>query len=520
MPHSNLPNVNDADQRSVGAGSNAPLLVVRQLTKRFLGNTALNQVSFDLYPGEVLAVVGHNGSGKSTLVKVLGGVYIADEGEVVLPHGPSSEPAELHIIHQDLGLAGEFNAIENIDIARRHGWRGLLPFRAHRERERASRLIQRFGAGFDLDTPTRKLDPAQRAVVGIARAMDGWKHNRNVLILDEPTEALHAREVAVLFESIRKLAAQGAGIIFISHRLDEVLTLADRIVVLRDGAKVADQNRADLDHAELVEQVAGGQGTESSTRTERPFSDRRLLHVRGLTGAGLHDFDVDLKAGEVVGIAGVLGSGRESVPGLLFGRTPGHAAEFDVTGLAYHDRSPRRSITRGIAYVPADRAHAGSIRPLSARENLTLPDMGAFRTAWGSLRVSLEKSHALEVLAAYGVRPSDTEQLFSRFSGGNQQKIIFGKWLRINPEILLLEEPTQGVDVGAKNAIYQAVDSAAEAGMGVLICSSEAKELVRLCDRVIVLRDGSVSTTLSGADLTEKNLILSGYGLDEGARHG
>jgi len=509
----------DAGGRSVGARGEPPLLMVRNLTKTFAGNTALNRVSFDLYPGEVLAVVGHNGSGKSTLVKVLGGVYTADEGDVVLPHEPPSEPAELHIIHQDLGLAGDLNAIENIDVARRHGWRGLLPFRAHRERKRAKQLLQRFGAAFDLGTPAKRLDPAQRAVVGIARSLDGWKHNRNVLILDEPTEALHAREVTALFESIRRLAEQGTGIIFISHRLDEVLTLADRIVVLRDGSKVADQNRADLDHADLVEQVAGVQSAEGSVRSDRPASDRRLLSVRGLTGAGLHSFDLELNAGEVVGIAGVLGSGREAVPGLLFGRTHGHAAEFEVEGVEYRERSPRRSIDRGIAYVPADRAHAGSVRPLSARENLTLPDMNAFRSAWGSIRVPLERAHAREVLAEYGVRPPNTEQVFARFSGGNQQKIIFGKWLRVGPRVLLLEEPTQGVDVGAKNAIYQAVDSAAGAGMGVVVCSSEAKELVRLCDRVIVLRDGSVSTTLSGAELTERNLILSGYGLDDGVKH-
>jgi ribose transport system ATP-binding protein len=519
-PDINDPDIHGAEALPGGADSNSPLLQVRGLTKRFSGNTALDRVSFDLHPGEVLAVVGHNGSGKSTLVKVLGGVYTADEGEITFPHGPSTEPAELHIIHQDLGLAGELNAIENIDVARNHGWRQLLPFRLRREQEHARRLIQRFGAAFDLGTPIRKLDPAQRAVVGIARALDGWKHNRNVLILDEPTEALHAREVAVLFESIRKLAAQGAGIIFISHRLDEVLTLADRVVVLRDGAKVADQDRSGIEHAELVEHVAGIQSTATPVRSRRGVSDDRLLHIRGLSGGGLHNFDIELNAGEVVGIAGVLGSGRESVPGLVFGRTPGHATAFDVKGAAYRDRTPRRSIKRGIAYVPADRAHAGSIRPLSARENLTLPDMDAFRTPWGSLRVPKEKSHALEVLAAYGVRPPNSEQMFSRFSGGNQQKIIFGKWLRIAPDILVLEEPTQGVDVGAKGAIYQAIDAAAEGGMGILVCSSEAKELVRLCDRVIVLRDGSTSTTLAGAELIEKNLILSGYGLDEGAQRG
>ena len=502
------------------AASNEPLLRVTGMVKEFPGLRALDDVSLEVGAGEIVAVVGHNGSGKSTLVKILAGVYTKDAGEVEFPASTPQEETELHIIHQDLGLAVQLNAIENLGIPKYRGLReSLSPSPVKREKEKARALISRFGEPFDVTVPVGTLSPAQRSIIAIARALDGWQHPRNILILDEPTEALHASEVRVLFEAVKKLAAEGAGIIFISHRLDEVLELADRIVVLRDGKKVADDARSTIDHERLVELVTGVEAGEAETgRTDRTHGEV-VLDVAGLWGEVLDGIDLTIHAGEVVGVAGVLGSGREALPAMVFGELLAAADEFTLSGEPYERRRPGESIRRGMAFVPGDRAKYGSIRDFTARENMTLPSMQAVTNAAFSVNVRQEKALAQELIAKYDVKPARPEQIFKQFSGGNQQKIVFAKWLRNKPQVLLLEEPTQGVDIGAKQALYEAIDDAAAQGAAVLVCSSEAKELVRLCDRVLVLRDGRVAADLHGEDLTETRLVLEGYGLAEG-HHG
>jgi ribose transport system ATP-binding protein len=491
-----------------------PLLRITGMIKDFPGLRALDDVSLQVSSGEIVAVVGHNGSGKSTLVKILAGVYTKDAGEVEFPATSSEEETELHIIHQDLGLALPLDAIENLGIPKYKKFgESFSPFHLRKERAKAKELIGRFGEIFPLDVPVGSLAPAQRSIIGIARALDGWKHPRNILILDEPTEALAASEVAVLFEAVKKLAADGAGIIFISHRLDEVLDLADRIVVLRDGKKVADEDRMHVDHSRLVEHVTGVKAGEAETgRVGRTFGEL-VLEIDNLSGSGLEDVDLHLHAGEVIGIAGVLGSGREALPALIFGSIDSHADKFVLSGEPYPKRNPRESIRRGMGFVPGDRGKFGSVRPMMARENVTLPELKSLTNGAGAVSVRKERQHVMGLVAQYDVKPPRPEQVFSQFSGGNQQKIVFAKWLRNNPRVLLLEEPTQGVDIGAKQALYNAIDAAADSGSGVIVCSSEAKELVRLCDRVLVLRNGRVAAELSGEELTETRVVLEGYGL-------
>lgn len=500
--------------RMTGVGlTDTPLLTIAGLVKEFPGLRALDDVSLKVRSGEIVAVVGHNGSGKSTLVKILAGVYTKDAGSVSLLDEADVE-TEIHIIHQDLGLAMQLNAIENLDITRQRPFIGsFAPFSRRDEESRARNLLRRFGESFDLSIPVGQLAPAQRSIIAIARALDGWSHPRNILILDEPTEALHAGEVKVLFDAVKALAAEGAGVIFISHRLDEVLDLADRVVVLRDGVKVADEDRATVDHDRLVSYVTGiPAGEAEHGRSVRDLGGV-LLDIERLSGEGLHEVDLTVRAGEVVGVAGALGSGREILPATIFGGAVGTAARFDLDGRPYPKRSPARSIARGIAFVPGDRAKFGSVRPMSARENITLPELRSLTDRIGSIDTSRERREAGSLMTGYDVRPPRPEQLFALFSGGNQQKIVFAKWLRNKPAVLLLEEPTQGVDIGAKQTIYDAIDAAAREGVGVLVCSSEAKELVRLCDRVLVMRNGRVTAELSGPDLTETRLVLEGYGL-------
>lgn len=498
-----------------------PLLSVRGIIKNFPGLRALDEVSLDVHGGEIVAIVGHNGSGKSTLVKILAGVYTADSGSVQLggtdsspPNAHGAEATELHIIHQDLGLIQELNAVENLGISPRAGQSNWRKVQELEEIERARALVSRFGKPFDVTIPISRLSPAQRSVIAIARALDGWSHPRNILILDEPTEALHATETEILFDAIRKVAEAGAGVIFISHRLDEVMGIADRVVVLRNGVLVADVETDRLDHAQLIELVTGATVEEMESPPQRTDFGTTVLEVRGLTGQDVNGVDFDVRAGEVVGIAGVIGSGRESVPSLLFGAAPASEDTFVFQGKNYQNRSPHQSVRRGVALVAGDRRKYGGVGLMNARENMTLPELGSLTGAWGQLRERREHELASSLIQRYDVKPALPERNFGQFSGGNQQKIVFAKWLRNNPSLLILEEPTQGVDVGAKQAIYAEVSEAADRGIAIVVCSSDAKELVRLCDRVLVLRAGRVVTELSGDDLTENMLVTQSYGFD------
>jgi ABC-type sugar transport system ATPase subunit/ribose/xylose/arabinose/galactoside ABC-type transport system permease subunit len=493
--------------------TSTPLLRVTGMSKTFPGLKALDDVSLEVHPGEVVAVLGHNGSGKSTLVKILAGVYQADPGAVVevrdaegeLVAGPAARE-ELHFIHQDLGLADILTTVENLGLGTSaRGW-GFAPVRGAAERRRARQLIARFGPSFDVTVPVGKLSPAQRAIVAIARALDGWTRPDNVLVLDEPTTALHGDEVQVLFEAIRRVASSGAGVVFISHRLDEVLALADRVVVLRDGRVVAEEPVSRLDHDAMVTLIAGREVADT-TATSRDGAGAPVLTVTGISGAELSDFSLNLRAGEIVGVGGILGSGREQLGPMLFGAQHRSGGRVEVGGEELIPDDTVAAIESGMAYVPADRRRGGAVMEMSVRENLTLPLMRPLRRALGRLDGRAERAETRSWMATVGLRPPNAEQRLKLFSGGNQQKVVLAKWLRVRPRVLLLDEPTQGVDVGAKAAIYELILAARRDGAGVLLCSSDTKELVSLCDRVLVLREGRVASEIPRESLTEERLV-------------
>jgi ABC-type sugar transport system ATPase subunit len=479
------------------------LLDVRRVSKSFGGNKVLDDVSFSVSRGEIVALLGHNGSGKSTLVKILAGAYSLDAGEI--KHGEVGE-VKLHFIHQTLGLVPSLTVAENLDLGLSHPWWGLMPVRRAEERRRIQEMLTKFGVTFGPDAVVAGLTAADRTIVAIVRAFAGWRGGKHVLVLDEPTATLHGEEIDMLKGAVRTVAAQGGGVIYITHRLGEAEELADRAIVLKNGVKILEEARGAFTHDSLVRAIAGADAQTRSRRASTPRS--ALLEVRGLAGASVQDATFHAREGEILGVSGLVGSGMERVNGAVFGAFPTRKGVVLVDGAPIALGSPRSAIRAGVAYVPADRRARASIGHFSARENLTLAHMRNIRRPWGAIHRALERQEALAWMDRLRVTPSgQIEQAFDLFSGGNQQKIVLAKWLRVQPRVFLIDEPTQGVDAGAQTEIYELLVKAARTGAAVVVASSDTKELARICDRALVMRDGVVSSELSGADITESALI-------------
>jgi ABC-type sugar transport system ATPase subunit len=491
------------------------LLRACHLSKTFIGTKALDDVSLEVAGGEILAIVGQNGSGKSTLVKLLAGLHQPDPGGTIEVADGSGELVPLgrdghrmHFIHQDLGLLPMLSTTENLDLDRPLGARWITPVRRRAEHARAAELTGRFGVAIDVRAPVALLSPAERAIVAVARALDGWRHPDNVLVLDEPTTAFHRDEVSRLFDAVRRVAAEGAGVIFISHRLDEVRALADRVLVLRDGRQVAEAAGGEFDDDSLVAAIVGTP-LAGSARPTGPVGPAGpvVLSVDGLRGKSARGMTLRVRAGEIVGLSGVLGSGREDLNALVFGAQRPAGGQVTVAGEALAPGDMTAAIEQGAAFVPADRHRHGAVMTMSMRENLTLPALGTLRRRFGAIHQGAERAEARRWADHVDLRPPAPDRPLSTFSGGNQQKVVLAKWLRTKPRLLLLDEPTQGVDVGAKASIYQLIRQAAGQGGAVLVASSDAKELAALCDRVLLVDQGRVAGELTGAALTESALV-------------
>ena len=489
-------------------------LSVRGLSKTFPGQRALVDLDFDLARGEVRALVGQNGSGKSTFIKILAGYHEPDPGAQVSVAGRPlafSDPqgtlvAGLRFVHQDLALVPTLDTLDNLALGRGYerARGGTISWR--REAAAARSLLREFGYDFDLRAPTSRLSASERTGIAIARALQGWEGEAHVLFLDEPTAALPAGETQQLFEVVRMVQRRGVAVVYISHQFNEVFEICQRVTVLRDGCEVATRAVAELDEPELIELTVGRsvQRADVRKRAGRTTQSTSALRVRGLTGRVLRAIDLDVERGEVVGIAGITGSGREELLSLLFGAVPREGL-VELNGKLLKPGRPDLSLTQGMAFVPSDRLANGLLADMSVRENLTISAMRNYVGHFG-LRAGLETRDVSGWLERLDVTPRRTETIISRLSGGNQQKVMLGRSLRLDPQVLLLDEPTQGVDVGATVAIHDIIDRIAVTGAAVLIASTESAELVRLCDRIVVLAGGRVRGICIGGETSADEL--------------
>jgi rhamnose transport system ATP-binding protein len=487
-----------------------PIFAARQISKSFGGVHALQDVHFEIFPGEVHALLGENGAGKSTLIKIITGVYQPDIGELFLEGQPirlaDTREAQAHgiaAIYQEPSLFPDLDIAENILVGRQpiRQW-GVDWKRMYQE---ASALLQRLGMSLDPRTKARELSVAQQQVVEIARALS---INAKVLIMDEPTSSLTLGEVEELFGIVRQLRAAGTAIVFISHRLEELFALADRVTTLRDGAYVGTRAMADVTSDDLIRMMVGrALGELFPKQAVEP--GEVVLEVAGLGVEGsFSDVSFELRRGEILGMAGLVGAGRTNVARALFGTQPATAGTIKLDGKAVTIASPDEAMALGIGYVPEDRKEHGLILNMSIAENITLPVLSRFaRGGWldsrGEVAAASAAARKLEV------KMTSVDQTAGQLSGGNQQKVVLAKWLDTQPRVLILDEPTRGIDVGTKAAVHHLMSSLAAQGMAILLISSELPEVLGMSDRILVMREGRVTGRFSRADATQEKLMAA-----------
>lgn len=499
---------------SMAEHPSAPLLEAKGLTKIFASTVALSDVDFTLYPGDVHVLVGENGAGKSTLIKLITGVYPKDRGTILLegkeiePHSPGhAQQLGISTVYQEVNLIPTLSVAENIFIGRQPMRFGMINMRAINQQ--AKKLLLDFGLDIDV---TRNLSVYSVAIQQIIAIVRGVELSAKVLILDEPTSSLDHQEVQMLFSIIRSLKERGIGIILITHFLDQVYEIGDRITILRNGLKVGEHRVSELPKIDLITKMLGKEltqelgGRRKEMRSERD-QEKPLLDVKGYGRHGMIEpFDLEIRQGEIVGLAGLLGSGRTEIAHLIFGIEQNDRGEAFVRGERVQLGSPRKAIQHGFGLCPEDRKVEGIIGDLSVRENIILALQA--KMGWFNY-LSRQKQNALadEMIQALNIVTTSAEKPVKELSGGNQQKVILARWLVSNPDLLILDEPTRGIDVGAHAEIIQIIKRLAAEGKALLVISSELAEIVEYSDRVVILRDRKKLRELEGDDIQENTIM-------------
>jgi rhamnose transport system ATP-binding protein len=478
---------------------NAPLLQLSRVTQSFGAVRALRDVSFDLRAGEVHALLGENGAGKSTLIKVITGAHRPDDGALTLAGQPielltpsTAQQLGIACIYQQPALFPDLTVAENIGL-RLESMHPLHRIRWSERHRRADELLRRIGADIRPDMEVRRLSMPQQQLVEIACAIGA---GARIVIMDEPTASLTQKEQHLLFEVVRDLRQSGVGIVYISHRLEEIFALADRVTVLRDGRTVGTNRVDDVNEAALIRMMVGREVSHMYPPAEGTPGDV-VLELRGVGSSvgGVRDVTLAVRAGEIVGLAGLVGAGRTELARVLFGITPAEAGEIQLLGKPLTIRSPREAVRHGIAYVPEDRRRHGVVLAMTVAANVSMAiHPRLFPGTW--LRFGAERSLACDYIRNLDVKTSGPDALGESLSGGNQQKVSLARWLASQPRVLILDEPTQGVDVGAKSEIHRIIRQLAARGLAVLMISSDLPEIIGMSDRIAVMRDGTITAML------------------------
>lgn len=490
------------------SAAKTPFLEMSGITKQFPGVLALNKVNLSVYPGKVLALVGENGAGKSTLMKVLSGVYKRDAGEIFI-EGQQVEIASplasrqmgISIIHQELSVLNNMDIAENIFVGREKKKNGFVDKK--KQHEEAQLLLQRVGLTIDTHTITRQLSTAQKQMVEVAKALS---FNSKLIIMDEPTSSLTDKETAMLMDIIRKLRSEGVAIVFISHRMNEIFEISDEIAVMRDGEMVQHMITAEVDEQQVIAAMVGRDVNDIFHKEAAPIGDV-VLEVKDLNTRGfLKNISFKVRAGEIVGFAGLVGAGRSEVMRALFAVDPRESGEIFIDGKKVEIKSTVDALKAGMGFVPEDRKEQGLILKQTIRMNTSLAALDSVANGWFIDRKH-ERTLSDEYVSKLKVKTPSIEQRIMNLSGGNQQKVVIAKWMATHPKVLILDEPTRGIDVGAKKEIHTLMSELAKQGVAIIMISSELPEVLGMADRIYVMHDGCIRGEVDRTQASQESIM-------------
>jgi len=492
-----------------------PALQLENINKSFPGTRALQNVSFQAYPGQVNALVGANGAGKSTLIKIVSGAISKDSGEILINgqktdiRGPAhAQTLGISVIYQDFSVLPNLTIAENLFLGREFGKSLIINNR--KQRERAVAMLEKVGlGGFDPDTLASNLSNPRKQMLEIAKALS---LDSKVILMDEPSAVLTEAELGYLYGQLEILKEHGIAIIFVSHRIDEVLRVSDTITVLKDGRNTDFMTKEQASHERIVAAMVGRSLSREPLLAKVPPANEPILEVRDLHwGRTVHGINLSLYCGEIVGLAGLVGSGRTETAHCIFGSLPYERGEIRFKGRKVRFGQPKDAVNVGIGLVPEDRKGQGILKDINVCQNISLASLDLF-SRFGVIDSKHEDRIAKRFVKSMKIRTPSTKQTVGNLSGGNQQKVVFSKWLSCNSEVLILDEPTQGIDVGARDEIYHILRSLASAGKAVLVISSDLEEVTRICDRILVMYKGTVVKELKNNQATEEILLLYSTG--------